>query len=133
MELQCWYFKLLSIILEKLPPKMVKKPISSYKKGVISNYYKSKDFQECKREFPLHLPPGESVADADLKAGMISYDQDVVVIEFMYKKLQIILALKTLHFSHCSIKDYFQSSNCSAVCMISIWNKWVIPYLLLLL
>ena len=62
---------------------MIKNLISAYKKGVISNYYKSKDFQKSKRQFSLYLTLGESVAYATLEAGMIPYDEEVVVVEFM--------------------------------------------------
>ena len=62
---------------------MIKNLISAYKKGVISNYYKSKDFQKSKRQFSLYLTLGQSVAYATLEAGMIPYDQEVVVVEFM--------------------------------------------------
>ena len=62
---------------------MIKNLISAYKKGAISNYYKSKDFQKSKRQFSLYLTLGESVAYATLEAGMIPYDEEVVVVEFM--------------------------------------------------
>ena len=64
---------------------MVKKKVNSHKKGIITNYYKPKTFQDSKRQFSSFPAPGESVGDAALDLEIIPYNQEVIVQEFMQK------------------------------------------------
>ena len=68
---------------------MVKNQINFYKKGVITKYYKSKAFQDSKKQVPSFPQPGDSLGDATLDLEIIPFDQGVIVHEeFMQKKLQ---------------------------------------------
>ena len=67
---------------------MVNNQINFYKKGVITKYYKSKTFQDSKKQVPSFPQPGESLGDATLDLEIIPFDQEVIVQEFMQKKLQ---------------------------------------------
>lgn len=59
---------------------MVKKLLICYKKGIVSDFYKSKSFEEKKRQQSLYPPPGDSVSDTTLDTEeIIPYDQEAVI------------------------------------------------------
>ena len=54
----------------------------------MTKYYKSKSFQDSKKQVPSFRQPGESLGDATLDLEIIPFDQEVIVQEFIQKKLQ---------------------------------------------
>ena len=94
---------------------MTKALIIRYKKGEILKYYKSHDFQQEKKVHQLYPPPSHSVGEAALNMDqIISYDQEIVVQEFMQKKIMNKIGIGNIALTRWFLKDYLKSSNCSA-------------------
>ena len=94
---------------------MAKTLFSKYKKGEILKYHKSDNFQREKKAHQLYPPPGQSVSDAALNTDQItSYDQEIIVQEFMQKKITNKIGTENVTLTRWFLKDYLKSSKCSA-------------------
>ena len=91
----------------------MKKLLSSYKEGHLSNFYQSEQFRLEKNRCSLYPPPSKSVSNEALDTN-VPYEQEQIIEEFMQKKVTKRIGMDNIAIAKWFLKEYAKSSKSSA-------------------